>query len=201
MEKTMKEHFHLVYFAGEYGATGSTIKAAGQLNAALAQTAVDVMGKTHSVTATNTVESYDAHAERARLAGASIVVFQFPMYWFSAPAPMKAYMDDVYIGEHFWDGTNDPKRYGRMGKLQGKYMLAVTMNSPRGALEIDGVLKGQSIDSLLLPIHVTQQYIGLAPLPTFFAHNVYHAYTCDRASGEAHIQAYQSHLTQHCNSR
>lgn len=40
-------------------------------------------------------EGYDVAGEQAALVGADVVVWHFPFYWYSVPALMKKWIDDV----------------------------------------------------------------------------------------------------------
>lgn len=124
----------------------------------------------------------DVLAEQEKLRWADVVIFQFPLWWFSMPAIMKGWVERVYtygfgygVGEHSDVRWGD--RYGE-GTLAGKRaMLMVTAGgweshySPRG---VNG-----AIDDLLFPIHHgILFYPGMAVLPPFM---VYRAHSMDDA--------------------
>lgn len=187
---------YLLTAARNFGATGSKISASGSLNRALAEVAEQVLRPQFDVTAHNIADGFDISEERKLLTESDIVILQFPVYWFSAPHYLKQYMDEVYIGEQFWSPTRDGQKYGKMGRLSGRYMLSVTMNSPSATNYVSGLAEGRSVDEILLPIHLTQRYLGLQPVPTFHALNVYGSY--DKAEDPAigdHLASYRRHLT------
>src|SRR3954463_16158130 len=74
----------------------------------------------------------DIAAEQARLQWADLVIFQFPMWWFSMPAILKGWVERVFaygfgygVGVH--DGPRWGDRYGE-GMLAGRRaMLSVTI--------------------------------------------------------------------------
>ncbi len=81
------------------------------------------------------------------------IVFQFPMYWYSSPALLKQWEDDVLT--HGW-------AYGTGGtKLHGKeLLLAISL----GAQESDYQAGGEyniTISELIRPFQVTANYIGM----------------------------------------
>jgi NAD(P)H dehydrogenase (quinone) len=121
-------------------------------------------------------------AEQEKLLWADVVIFQFPLWWFSMPAIMKGWVERVYtygfgygVGEHSERRWGD--RYGE-GTLAGKRaMLMVTAGgwephySPRG---VNG-----AIDELLFPIHHgILYYPGMQVLPPFLV------YRADRMNEE-----------------
>jgi modulator of drug activity B len=170
------------------------VSATGELNKALAQKALEVLSPHFDVTLTNIAEGYDYLEERQKLLSHDLVIMQFPVYWFSTPHYLKHYMDDVYISHEFWHSSNHFLDYGRCGRLKANYMLSVTFNSPQGAFLASGVANGRSPDDLLASVHLTQQYIGMQPLPTFAATNVYDIYDKDTEASVDPIQTYEQHL-------
>lgn len=117
----------------------------------------------------NGTQSADIAAEQEKLRQADMVIFQFPLWWFSMPAIMKGWFDRVYaygfaygVGEH--SDTHWGDRYGE-GNMTGKRaMLVVTTGgwdshyAPRG---ING-----PIEDLLFPIqHGMLHYPGFEVLP------------------------------------
>lgn len=118
----------------------------------------------------------EIEAEQQKLLWADLVIFQFPLWWYSMPAILKGWVDRVYafkfaygIGEH--GGEKWGERFGE-GTLKGrKAMLAITMGGreahygPRG---VNGYL-----EDLLWPIqHGIFFYPGMDVLPAFSAFEV-----------------------------
>lgn len=66
---------------------------------------------------------FDVAAEQAALEKADVIIFQFPMHWYSAPGILKLYIDKIFL--HGW-------AYGSKGKaLVGKKLIAsVTIGAP-----------------------------------------------------------------------
>lgn len=76
---------------------------------------------------------FDVKAEQAALEKAEIIVFVYPMHWYSLPGLLKLYIDKVM--EHGW-------AYGSKGTaLAGKILLAsITMGAPDTAYAANGVM-------------------------------------------------------------
>ncbi len=116
-------------------------------------------------------QTADVAAEQHKLRWADLVIFQFPLWWFSMPAIMKGWFERVYaygfaygVGEH--SETRWGERYGE-GVFEGKRaMLVVTTGGwaeHYGERGING-----PIDDLLFPIqHGILFYPGFDVLPPF----------------------------------
>jgi glutathione-regulated potassium-efflux system ancillary protein KefG len=94
----------------------------------------------------------DVAAEQALLLKYDTIVFQFPLYWYSAPALLKHWMDTVLTwGFAFGDGA----------KLTGKVVTcAITIGGPEAAYKPTGQ-SGHDLDDFLLPLEKTASYCGL----------------------------------------
>lgn len=77
---------------------------------------------------------FDIEAEHAALEKADIVIFQYPMHWYSVPGLMKLYIDKV-MG-HGW-------AYGSKGKaLAGKALIvSLTTGAPEAAYSDHGIME------------------------------------------------------------
>ncbi|KAK5962774.1 NAD(P)H-dependent oxidoreductase PWA37_005221 [Arxiozyma heterogenica] len=112
----------------------------------------------------------DVYRTQANLAWADLVIFQFPLWWYTMPAILKGWFERVYTcGYAYGVGVHDETHYGdRFGEgvMEGKKaILAVTVGgskthySPRG---ING-----PIDHILFPItHNILYYPGFTVLPS-----------------------------------
>ena len=78
--------------------------------------------------------NFDVKAEQAALEKAEVIVFQYPMHWYSTPGILKLYIDKVM--EHGW-------AYGSKGTaLAGKsFIVSITMGAPENAYAAEGVMK------------------------------------------------------------
>ncbi|MCS2160923.1 NAD(P)H-dependent oxidoreductase [Scandinavium sp. H11S7] len=117
----------------------------------------------------NAMQSSDIAAEQEKLIWADVVIFQFPLWWFSMPAIMKGWFDRVYangfaygVGEH--NETHWGDRYGE-GTLAGKRaMLLVSTGGWESHYSARGI--NGSIDDILFPIqHGMLFYPGFDVLP------------------------------------
>lgn len=132
-------------------------------------------------------QAADVAEEQRKLIWADAVILQFPMWWFSAPAILKGWIERVYaygfaygVGVH--EGERWGDRYGEGELLGRRAMLSVTIGgrephySPRG---VNGAL-----DDVLWPIqHGALFYPGMAVLPPFVI------YQADRLTPEQWAEA------------
>ncbi len=95
----------------------------------------------------------DVPAEQAALSAASAVVLQYPVYWYSAPALLKEWLDLVWL--HGF-------AYGRGGDaLKGKRLLvACTTGGGPDTYEPKG-LHGHPIEVFLKPMQQTALLCGM----------------------------------------
>ncbi|HTM64487.1 MAG TPA: NAD(P)H-dependent oxidoreductase [Gammaproteobacteria bacterium] len=105
----------------------------------------------------------DISAEQKKIASANHIIFQFPLWWFSAPAIMKAWLDNVLTKGFAYDID---KQFAN-GLLRDKTAsLTVTMQSPENAYQPPGI-HGTNLKNFLLPFHHTLRFTGIKPLATF----------------------------------
>ena len=127
-----------------------------RVNAALAAAAE----RTRDVTVRYLYDLYpdgriDVAAEQAALAAADRIVLQFPMYWYSSPALLKQWQDDVLT--HGW-------AYGSTGRaLAGKELLVAVST---GA-DSYGSKGSYSVNELLRPFQATADLCHLTYLEPF----------------------------------
>ena len=103
--------------------------------------------------------------EMRKVLECDVLIFQFPLWWFSIPAILKGWIDRVFAmgtiygaGKWFEDGVFKGKRA----------MLSLTTGSPPTAYSKDG-LHGE-IDMLLYHVnHGTLRFTGFDVLPPFVA--------------------------------
>ncbi|MFE9581163.1 NAD(P)H-dependent oxidoreductase [Nocardia sp. NPDC006044] len=113
----------------------------------------------------------DVRTEQAKLLWADMIIFQFPLWWYSMPAMLKGWVDRVFtfhfaygVGEH--SATKYGERFGE-GTLAGrKALLSVTVGGPESHYAARGI--NGPIDDLLFPIqHGILYYPGIEVLPPF----------------------------------
>lgn len=91
--------------------------------------------------------------EQEMLRAADAVVFQFPIYWFSAPAILKEWQDSVLqSGFAYGDGGT---------ALQGKkFAIAASTGGSKSAYNA-GRSHGGDVKSYLAPFEMTARYCGM----------------------------------------
>ena len=89
--------------------------------------------------------NFDVKAEQAALEKADVIIFQYPMHWYSTPGILKLYIDKVM--EHGW-------AYGSKGTaLEGKSFIAsITVGAPENAYSADGAM-GHTVEEFSYPIN------------------------------------------------
>lgn len=101
--------------------------------------------------------------EQEFLRAADVLVFQFPIYWFSAPAILKEWQDSV---------LQNGFAYGEGGTaLEGKkFAVAVSTGGSDGAYS-QGASHGDDVQAYLKPFEMTARYCGMQIEPAFVTHN------------------------------
>jgi NADPH dehydrogenase (quinone) len=145
--------------------------AQGELNQALLELASKELQAHFNILQTTVAAGYSVSEEQEKFKQADIVLFQYPVFWFSVPARLKAYLDEVYEFGVFFEGS---ERYGEGGLLTGKrYLISTTWNAPEEAFSNeDHFFEGCLLEDILVAMHKTQQYVGMTPLPSFGAYDV-----------------------------
>ncbi|WP_423198413.1 MULTISPECIES: glutathione-regulated potassium-efflux system oxidoreductase KefF [unclassified Cupriavidus] len=126
----------------------------------------------------------DAVAEQRAVSAADVIVLQFPLRWYSVPALLKLWLDDVL--EFGW-------AYGPGGTaLRGKSMLVVVSTGGQAdAYGPDG-MHGRPIEDFLLPLQQTATRCGMDWLDPIVLHDA------DNADADAlahHIEHVARHLS------
>lgn len=95
----------------------------------------------------------DVAVEQQALLDADVVVLQFPFYWYSVPALMKKWIDDVFSYGFAYGSTGD--------KLHGKdLLLSITIGGPEEAYSPLGS-NHFSPQQLLRPLEQTAYLSGM----------------------------------------
>lgn len=121
--------------------------------------------------------SPDIQAEIAKVLETDIIVFTFPVFWFSVPAILKGWIDRVFISGPFYGGR---RTYGK-GGLVGKRALAVFSLGGREHMFGPDAIHGELANGMLR--HFLQGalgYVGLDVLEPFIAYHVPYLTTEDR---------------------
>ena len=171
----------------------------GRLNTTLHEVAVTTLGDLRlNVQQTVVDGGYDIEQEVDKLRWADAVIYQMPGWWMGPPWILKQYFDYVFTAGqgHLYENDGrtraDPsKKYGSGGLAQGKhYMLSLTWNAPLEAFtDPDQFFGGVGVDSVYLPVHKANQFLGMQPLETFICNDV-----MKNPRVEENVASYRDHL-------
>lgn len=99
----------------------------------------------------------DVAAEQALIRAAERLIFQFPLYWYQAPASMAAWLTAVWTRGFAYDETG--------GLLTGKTLgLVVSFSQPQRAYQLGGT-ENVALATLLSPYQALTHKTGLTMLP------------------------------------
>lgn len=123
-------------------------------------------------------------AEQLALSKADVVVFLFPIYWFSAPALLKEWTDVVLqAGFAFGEGGT---------ALDGKQVLLSVSTGGAEQSYAPGGQHGADISAFLLPFEMTFKFCGMEVLDPFVTFDVR---SLDNASIKKRASAFADRLT------
>lgn len=101
-------------------------------------------------------DGFDVAAEQAALRKADVIIWQFPFFWYSVPALMKKWIDDV-LAYGF--------AYGEGGTaLRGKRLLLSFTTGAPAQDYLEGQAVGWPMDTLVAPLLQTAKYCGMTAL-------------------------------------
>lgn len=125
----------------------------------------------------------DVLQEQEKMKWADVVIFQFPLWWYSMPAIMKGWVDRVFTAGFGYktrghSGHGDvPDKFGD-GMMSGKRAMILTSVSGKKTWFMERGIDG-SIDDILFPInHGILFYTGFEVVPPMVV------YSADRASDD-----------------
>ena len=128
---------------------------------------VEGFDKIQDVTFRDLYEEYpefdiDVKQEQELLEKHDVVIFQFPLFWYSTPALLKEWQDLVL--EHGW-------AFGSTGNaLKDKlFFCSTTVGGPRSAYQEDNFHE-HTLNQLLSPLRQTATLCKMIPLPPFVVH-------------------------------
>ncbi|SCA56086.1 putative NADPH-quinone reductase (Modulator of drug activity B) [Candidatus Terasakiella magnetica] len=110
----------------------------------------------------------DIQAELDKLLWADLVIFSFPIYWFSVPAILKGWFDRVLVSGICYGG----KRFYDRGGLVGKKALVMCTLGGREHMFGEGAIHGPLEDMLRPLLRGTLRYVGFDVLAPFVAWHV-----------------------------
>jgi NAD(P)H dehydrogenase (quinone) len=132
--------------------------------------------------------SPDIQAEIEKLKWCDLLIFNFPMYWFSVPAILKGWIDRVFVSGFCYGG----KRFYDQGGLKGKKgLLAFTLGGREHMFGEDKI-HGEMQTMLRPLLRGSMAYVGLTVLPPFIGWHVPYISDEDR---QALLKEYREYLT------
>jgi NAD(P)H dehydrogenase (quinone) len=136
--------------------------------------------------------SSDIQAEVEKLKWCDLLIFNFPMYWFSVPAIMKGWIDRVFVSGLCYGG----KRFYDQGGLKGKKgLLAFTLGGREHMFGEDKI-HGEMQTMLRPLLRGSMAYVGLTVLPPFIGWHVPYISDEDRQSLLKEYREYLTNLDQ-----
>ena len=104
----------------------------------------------------------DVEAEQKRLLEHDVIVFQFPIFWYSTPSILKEWQDLVLEFGFAYGHDGD--------KLKGKkFLIAATAGRSDQAYSVDGDNK-HSLRTFLKPLELTAELCQMQYIPPFILH-------------------------------
>lgn len=129
----------------------------------------------------------DIAAEVEKVKAADLIIFSFPLHWFSVPAILKGWIDRVFVSGLTYGG----KRFYDQGGLKGKKALLSFTLGGREHMFGDTAIHGE-IETMLRPLlRGTLYYVGMDVLPPFIG---YHIPYIDQAAREQILKEYSDYL-------
>ncbi|NNN31036.1 NAD(P)H-dependent oxidoreductase [Streptomyces sp. S3(2020)] len=113
--------------------------------------------------------SPDVAAEQDKIRWSDAVVLQFPMWWFSAPAILKGWIDRVFTSG-FAYGPQVPPPYGESALTGRRALLSVTLGARETSFSDRGI-HGRLTDVLHPLQHGLFWFTGMTPLEPFAVHD------------------------------
>ena len=130
----------------------------------------------------------DIAAEVEKVKAADLIIFSFPLHWFSVPAILKGWIDRVFVSGLTYGG----KRFYDQGGLKGKKALLSFTLGGREHMFGDTAIHGE-IETMLRPLlRGTLYYVGMNVLPPFIG---YHIPYIDQAAREQILKDYSDYLS------
>jgi NAD(P)H dehydrogenase (quinone) len=129
----------------------------------------------------------DIQQELDKLLWADLLILNFPIFWFSAPAMLKGWIDRVLVSGVCYGG----KRFYDQGGLAGKKALVTVTLGGREHMFGERAIHGPLEDMLRPILRGTLAYVGLEVLPPFVAWHV--PYISAEARGDF-LRSYQLRL-------
>lgn len=130
---------------------------------------------------------FDIAREQADLVECERIILQFPLFWYSCPAILKKWIDDVFTPGFAYARGGD--------KLKGKeLMLSISVGAPEDGYRATG-FNNFSLDELLRPFQQTASYVRARLVPPFV---FYQSVFANAEQIDASTNSMLAHVTQTC---
>lgn len=129
----------------------------------------------------------DIQQELDKLLWADLLILNFPIFWFSAPAMLKGWIDRVLVSGVCYGG----KRFYDQGGLAGKKALVTVTLGGREHMFGEGAIHGPLEDMLRPILRGTLAYVGFEVLEPFVA---WHVPYISAEARQEFLQSYQRRL-------
>lgn len=127
----------------------------------------------------------DRDLELKRVMDHDIIIFLFPMHWFSTPALLKEYQDCLFTGRH---------AYGPDGKaFIGKSFFCATSTGATKDKFGTGNRNNYSVDQFFRALEQTMRALGMDILPHYI---LYGASSVDNEKRQSHVDGWRALLKQ-----
>ena len=97
--------------------------------------------------------TFDVLAHQSKVESAEALTLHFPLYWYSAPALMKQWLDEL-LAPGWAFPMNESKLRGK------KLLISTTTGAPLSSYSPDGS-NGITLDEALVPFERTAHYCGM----------------------------------------
>ena len=125
----------------------------------------------------------------ARLQEADLLVLSFPLWWFSMPAIIKGWIDQVFLVSAVFGGEHGIFAEG--GMAGRKAMLLMTTGGASSAFAPDNPVGYGDLDKFLYHIHHGMlEFVGYDVVPPFITHEPVRLDDAARESARAELRSY-----------
>lgn len=137
-----------------------------------------VIARDHKLAYENHVLPEDVQKEQEKVDWADLVIFQYPLWWFSAPAILKGWVERVYASGYAYSRgynskTPNGERYGD-GIFVGKKGMIISTNGSKESYFSARGINGPIDDVLFHQTHGWFFYPGFTVLPTLALYSANH---------------------------
>ena len=108
---------------------------------------------------------FDIEKEQLALLRADTIILQFPLFWYSFPALMKKWIDDVICYGFAFGGENGPQLKDK------KFIFSFTLGGQEAAYGNEDEI-ALSIEELIKPLKQILTYCHVADIKHVFSHNM-----------------------------